>query len=478
MSITQFLAVMQARWKLALYVFLFVVLATAVASLVLPKRYTASTAIVLDVKSVDPVAGGYVPGLMSTTYMATQADIITSDRVARRVVAMLKLTENAEIREQWLQDTGGRGEFDAWLANLLQNNLEVLPSKSSNVIKINFSGVDAKFAALLANAFVQAYTDTTLDLRVEPARQYSGFFDERAKTYREELEKAQSRLSAYQREKGLLATDERLDIENARLAELSSQLVAMQALSAESSSRQAQVRNSADELRDVMTDPIVTGLRAEAGRQQAQLQQLSARLGDAHPQVIELKASIAELRSRIAIETRRVSGSVGVNNSINIGREAQVRAALDQQRIKLFQLKAQRDDALILLKDVETAQKAYDAVLGRLNLTKLDSQNTLTNVGLLSSATEPPFASSPKLFLNLGVAVVLGALLAVAAVLVREFFDRRVRTIEDIAEQLQLPVLCVMPGPAKRPRFGRQPDTARISMQQRVLGLPAATRTA
>ena len=85
-------------------------------------------------------------------------------------------------------------------------------------------------AAALANAFVQAYTDTTLELRVDPARQYSGFFDSRAKAYRDNFEKAQDRLAQFQKEKGLLVTDERLDIETARLAELSSQLVGLQAL--------------------------------------------------------------------------------------------------------------------------------------------------------------------------------------------------------------------------------------------------------
>ena len=79
-----------------------------------------------------------------------------------------------------------------------------------------------------------AYTDTTLDLRVEPAKLYNSFFDERAKALRDALEQAQSRLSAYQREKGIIVNDERLDVENARLSELSTQLVALQAVAEES----------------------------------------------------------------------------------------------------------------------------------------------------------------------------------------------------------------------------------------------------
>lgn len=475
MSFTQFVAVLRARWKIALGVWLFIVLTTLAVSLILPKKYMSSASIVLDIKSPDFVAGGYVPGLMNNSYMATQVDILTSDRVARRVVTMLRLAENQEIREQWQRETSGRGDFTAWLAKLLLDNLEVLPSKSSNVLNINFTGVDAKFSALMANAFVQAYTDTTLELRVDPARQYSSFFDSRSKAYRETFEKAQARLSAFQKEHGLLATDERLDIETSRLAELSSQLVGVQAATAESSSRVAQARRSGDDMRDVLTDPLVTTLRSDLSRQESQLQQMKSRLGDAHPQVMELQSSINELRSRIAIETRKVTGSVTASNNINAAREAQIKASLDEQRNKVVKLKELRDDALILQKDVLTAQGAYDTVLGRLNQTNLESQSTLTNVGVLSSAVEPPYPAFPKIPLFVGVAVVIGALLAMGIALMREMFDRRVRTVEDLTEQLQLPLLCVMPGPAAVRRFGRKADP-RLLMQQRVLGLPAATR--
>ncbi len=475
MSFNQFIAVLRARWKIALGVWLFIVLTTLVVSVLLPKKYTASASIVLDIKSPDFVAGGYVPGLLNTSYMATQVDILTSDRVARRVVTMLRLAENQEIREQWQRETSGRGDFTAWLAKLLLDNLEVLPSKASNVLNISFKGVDAQFSALMANAFVQAYTDTTLELRVDPARQYSGFFDSRSKAYRETFEKAQARLSAFQKEHGLLATDERLDIETSRLAELSSQLVGVQAATAESNSRVAQARRSGDDMRDVLTDPMVTTLRADLSRQESQLQQMKARLGDAHPQVIELQASINDVRSRIVTETRKVTGSVTASNNINAAREAQIKASLDEQRSKVVKLKELRDDALILQKDVETAQRAYDTVLARLNQTNLESQSTLTNVGVLSAAVEPPYPSFPKIPLFVGVAAVVGALLAMGFALMREMFDRRVRTVEDLTEQLQLPLLCVMPGPAAPRRFGRKADP-RLQMQQRVLGLPAATR--
>jgi len=53
--------------------------------------------------------------------------------------------------------------------------------------------------------------------------------------------------------------------------------------------------------------------------------------------------------------------------------------------------------------------------------------------------------------LNIAVAVGLGALLALGAALVRETFDRRVRTAADVTRALRQPLLGVLP---VRPRAG------------------------
>ena len=464
MTINQFFAILRARWVALSVTLGVIVLLAAVIALLLPTRYTATSAIVVDVRP-DPVAG--VTGVLSSSFMATQVDIISSERVAQRVVGMLKLAENQELRQQWQTSTEGRGSFESWLGDLLQKYLEVLPSKQSNVLTVSYTAEDAAFSAALTNAFVQAYLDISLELRVNPARQFSGFFDARAKQFRDSLEKAQTKLSEFQQEKGIIASDERIDIENARLNELSSQLVAMQAVSAESSSRQAQARLSGDQMAEVLSNGLISSLKADAARQDARLQELNARLGEAHPQVQELKASIAETRARIDTEIRRVTGGVGINSSINLSREAQIRASLDTQRSKVLKLKETRDEASVLMRDVDNAQRAYDAVLARLTQSSLESEATMTNLSVLSPAVEPPFPSFPRIGLIIGVAVVMGLLLGTCVAVVREWLDRRVRTLDDVALFEGAPLLLTMPGTAKAGLFRKQPVSL---MRQRVLG--------
>ena len=474
MSFTQFLSILRARWRSGVIVLLATVALVLLLSLfVMSPKYTATAAVVVDLRAPDPVAGTVMANMASAGYMATQVDIIQSDRVARKVVSNLRLAENPTLREQWMAKTEGKGDPGVWIAEFLQANLAVKPSRESNVINVGYVSRDGKFSAALANAFVQAYIDTTVELRADPAKLNNTFFDARAKQVRAELESAQVRLSTYQREKGIIGNDERLDVETARLNELSTQLVALQAVSAESDSRQKQVRGSGDQLSEVIGNPLVSGLKADLALKEAKLQEIGARLGEAHPQVVELKASIAETRSRIDAEVRKVGNSVGINANINKAREAEIRASLEAQRARVLKIKSERDELAVLQRDVENAQRAYDAVASRVTQTGLESQSKLTNVAMLSPAEPPLRPSSPRVLLNTVLAVFLGGLLGVGTALVRELLDRKVRSPEDVVNALDLPVIGVMPKPPRRNLLGGH----RRALPQRVLsGLPGARR--
>ncbi|MBB5204360.1 chain length determinant protein EpsF [Inhella inkyongensis] len=444
MNFGRLIAILGARWQAALGVLCLTVLTTLVVSLLMPKQYEAVASVVVDVKP-DPIAG-LATGMALPSYMATQVDIMTSDRVALRVVQNLKLTELPQIREDWQAEAKGEGSIEIWLAERLKKKLEVRPSRESNVIVVGYSAPEPRFAAALANAWVQAYLDTVLELRVEPAKQYSRFFDQRIKEQRALLEEAQAKLSAFQKQSGIVATDERLDVETARLNELSSQLVGLQAVASDSNSRMAQANSGAgDRMQEVLQNPVVAGLKADISRLEAKLQELGARLGERHPQVIELKASLNEMRQRLEVEVRRVTGGVTVSASINRQRESTLRAELQAQRDKVLQMKQVRDEGIVLVRDVEAAQRLSDALLQRQQQSSLESQTTQSNVNQLAMATAPTAHASPKILLNLAVSLALGGFLAFGVALVLEMLDRRVRGRADLTELLGLEVLGSLP---------------------------------
>ncbi|WP_411881540.1 chain length determinant protein EpsF [Polaromonas sp. YR568] len=439
MTLHQFLLILRARYKVALLVILLAVSAALAVSLVLPKKYTAQTAVLVDVRSPDPVAGGAaLPGLVAPSYMATQVDIIGGDRVAQRVVKVLKLDENPQTKERWQEATEGRGTLEGWLADSLQKRLDVRPARESNVINITYKGSEPEAAANIANAFAQAYLDINLALKTEPARIYAEWFDEQTKASRAKLEEAQARLSDYQQKAGIVSTDERVDYETAKLGEISSQLTTVQGETTDSQSKRG---SRGDTVAEVMQSPLINGLKADVARQEAKVQEVSVRLGENHPERQRAESELAALKSRLASETSRINASIETTYRVGKDRERELQGAVGAQKARVLALNKQRDELNVYRRDVESAQRAYEAVSQSASQTRLQSLSNQTNVVRLNVATAPVGPSSPRLLLNLLIAAFGGTLLGIACALLLELTNRRVRSAEDLVQMLGLPVL-------------------------------------
>jgi len=444
MTLQQFLLILRARFRVICGVVAIVVVAAAAVSLILPKKYTAQAALVVDAKSSDPILGNMIPSQMMASYIATQVDIIGSDRVAQRVIEITGLDQQPQFQEMWQEATEGRGDIKVWLAAALKSKLDVKPARESNVITLSYTGSNPEFVTMVVNAFAQAYIDTALELKVEPARQYATWFDERTKGLREDLGAAQKRLSDYEQQHQIIASDGRLDVETARLAELSTQLVAVQGLRADSRSRQSQ-SGAAELLPEVTQSPLISNLKSELARKEAERDQLRGRLGPNHPEVGKVAAEIGSLRQRISSETQRIAASLGTSSRISAAREEEIAAAVEAQKVRVLELKAHRDRISVLQRDVEAAQRAYDLVTQRLAATNLESQTQQTNVAVLTPATVPLWPSGPRMLVNLVLAVIVGGVLGLGSALLIELVDRRVRGEDDLASVPDVPILGVIP---------------------------------
>lgn len=445
MTFKQILSVLRARWWVALSVAVLTVVVAGVITWTAPRTYVATASVLLDVKNADPIAGMVSPSIATPAFLMTQVDIIKSKRVGLKVIRNMRLQESDEMRRRWAKETKSTGDFRGWLASMLQNGMDARPSRGSNVIYVNYKSADPQFASAAANAFVQAYLETVLELRTSPAKDSKDFFDASARASRLALERAQTRLSDYQKSQDLLVTDERLDVEMGRLNELSNQVVMMQSAVADSSSRQAAARSQGDRSPDVMANPLVASLKADLLKQQTTLEQFSTRLGESHPSVLELKTGIEDTTRKLEAEIRRVTSSVGVGNSVNVSRMTQTRAELDAQRVKVMKLKAIRDEAAILQRDVDNAQRAYDGVLARMNNMNLESQASQANVSSLETAVAPSVPDSPRVGTNMALGALVAVVLAIAVSLLVEALDRRFRVPEEADWLLQQPVVGRMP---------------------------------
>ncbi|NMM39117.1 MAG: chain length determinant protein EpsF [Glaciimonas sp.] len=445
MNLSQFLLILRAHYKVILLTLIVTVAATLTVTLLKHKAYKATTSLVLNYKGTDPVTGVAMPSQLLPGYMSTQVDIVNSMSVALKVVDALKLAEGEEVTQSFLDSTGGEGNIRDWVAVGLLAKLDVEPSRESSVLNITFTSLSAPLAASVANAFGNAYQQVSVKLKVDPSKKTSVYFNDQIKLLRNNFEVAQKNLSKYQQENGIVNTDKSLDVESVRLNELSSQLVAAQGQTMEASSRQRQVQGSkAAESPDIANNPLIQNLKMGLGSAESKFSEIAQRLDKNHPQYQGAKAEVDKLRADMNAQISIASNAVSSNAVIMRQREAEVRAALGAQKLKVLQLNRTRDELSVLSREMDSAQRAYETISQRLTLTNLEAQSNQSDIAVLTPALTPLKPFSPKLLLNILLALVVGVLLGVGGAVILELLDRRVRSAADLAGLSGLAVLGVM----------------------------------
>jgi polysaccharide biosynthesis transport protein len=438
MTLSRFTSVIVGRRVAFLTAFCCVLALVLVGTYLIPPKYAAKAQVIIEGRG----SSAGQPTLAS--HLATEADLLQSERVSIAALRMLGLQKDPALIAKWKDSADGRGDFESWAAEELLKKLDVKPSRDSNVLTISYSSRDPSLAAKTVNAFVKAYIDATHEIREETGAQSSASFGGRTRTLKAALDQAEEKLASFERENGVAFTDERLDVETLRLTELNAQLVALQSAAINAAGRQRQAASNQSGMEEVLRDPLASTLSIELARQRARLVELRSKAGEQHPSVIEQRDTVNELRSRLQAATARASSMIGAESRIAAERAGSIQAALNAQRTKVMQVKAKRDEARRLQLDVDQARKSYEAAVTRANESVLDSGASRGNVSVVRMATAPAKPSFPRPEVNIVAAIVMGLLAAVAAAFWRESRDRRLRLDHDVYDLLEQPLLGVI----------------------------------
>lgn len=479
MSLPQLIRILWVRKVLLLSVMSGAILLALAANFFMSKSYVAEAAVVIDLNGGDPLKDDALSSQSQQAYIATQADVMRSHNVAVKVVDQQKLLDDPAVAESFEKATdlpaspANKGVIRDWLAEILLNKINVRIPNSSNVVYLEYTAGTPQKAAALANAFANSYLQTSVELKVDPAQRQAGWFEQQVQGLRKNLEDAQTKLSAYQSAHGVIGTDEsKLDVENARLADISNQLVTAQTAMYQATAREQQLNdavasNRVDELADLLKNPVLQNLKTELARVESKFAEMSQRFDRNHPEYIAAAAERDSLQKKLAAEINNVKGTIGREASIARQQAAQLQQSLDQQRNRILSLKHDQDEYAVLKRDVESVRGAYDAALQRTSQSQLVSRLDHSNVAILNYATAPTAPASPRPVLNLALAVILGFMLGAGLILMQELFDRRVRSRDDLLQGMQLAVLAELP---KALRLKADPPRRRPPQLKAVAG--------
>jgi uncharacterized protein involved in exopolysaccharide biosynthesis len=358
---------------------------------------------------------------MQASYLATQVDIIKSRPVAEEVIKLLDLRDSPVWKERFAS-AGAAGSFNDWLLADLAASLTVTVGTENRLINIWYLDPDPEIAATVANAFVKSYRQISKQLDQGPAMETAQSAESVLTKLRNNLEEAENKASAYQASKGIMAADERLDVETQHLDELM-----RQRLGADANLRALASRLHAAE--DMASHGVTAGLTPQApnndlplhnlqialAQKDGEIAQQATLLGERHPQMRQLRAERQKLAEQLTTETKKVVETIRGDWLEARGAAEAAQQAEDEQKRKVVELKRVRDGLQPLLTELGSARANYDKGLAMYSEYAMHSDLNQTNVSVLATAEVPSTPVAPNLVRNVGGALLAGLMLAIAA---------------------------------------------------------------
>lgn len=441
------------------------VVGTAVTLLTTP-LYTASATLQIDreaarVLNVDDAAPRESM-IQGEEFFQTQYGLLRSRSLAERVIEDQGLATSDAFLETMgvaLPETGpGSGTGRAakrreLVLFVVQDNLGISPVRGSRLVVVRFSSPDPRLSARVANAFAENFIQSNLDRKFESSSYARQFLEDLITQTKTKLEDSERQLVAYATQQQIINVNDGSNNPGENRSLASNNLVALNNALAQASAdrvgaeekwRQASSTPLMN-LTDVLQNPAIQRLAEERAKLAAQYQQKSRQFGPEFPEMVQLKAQIDELDRQITTVAGSIRASIRGQYVIAANQERSLQRQVSGLKADVLDLRDRTIQYNILQREVDTSRTLYDGLLQRYKEVGVTGGVTTNNISIVDRADAPTKPSSPRLLLNLAIAVLLGLGLGTLAAFVLEALDESLATPDDVEAKLGVPVLGAVP---------------------------------
>lgn len=466
-DIRQGIAIVRANLvAISLLIAISLALAIVVTMLQTP-RYTAETTVQINDQSAqilgkqddisqDPV----VSSADTERFLQTQVDILKSRALAQRVAQKLRLFGNSKFYDamgiRQPRSDLSKAELEDLTLNVIEDARDISLPRNSRLATISFISAQPDLAARIANTMADEFIQANLQRRFDSSAYARDFISGQLSEARAKLERSERELNAYARQAGLIrdrdpgsAPDQRRtsgSVTTASLLEINTA-----ANQAEASRIAAQQRweliSKTNPLNapDVLNNPAISALLSERARLQSELEKQRTNHLDDYPAVAQLRAQVDVINTQLQTVAQTVRASVKQQYDAAVATEQ----SLKQQVAELKGSSLEEQDRLVtynlLAREADTNRTVYEGLLQRYKELNAAAGISASNISIIDPAVAPIRPSSPNLFRNLLLALVIGVGAAAAFVYLRTLLDDSVRVPEDVEGKLDMPLLGVIP---------------------------------
>ncbi len=473
-SLVEYLEVPLRRPWLVTVPLALVVSAGVVASMVLPKKYLASTFILVESEKAPATV---VP-------RATQ-----TERSDRRMLTIPQQILTQTRLEQVIKDTNPYAAEGLSLTDQvdwLRSSTKVL-MRGPDAFDVQYVHANPEKAAEVVNRLATLFIEETTRARAAQVEDAYSFLETEVGEARRGLEQKEEAVRRYKEaHMGSLPEQSMANLATLQRLQMQAQAVGQDLRAAVD--RQAELERQIAELSGDGTVPELEGPRKEISQLRSQLANLRTRYTDEHPDVQAVMARLKQLESSVPSEPTTDGARTNPVRSTAEFRLEQARrevALLQDKRTDLEQriaaLQSRLDATPRVEQELTTITRDFgnlkENYLGLVNK-KLDAQMAAKleerwkgeQYRIVDPAHVPdrPFFPNQALFVTVGA--VLGLLVGLGAAVLAEILDHSFKNLAEVEAALPFPVLAAVPH-MKPPRRSRSPRPQRPQRERSILRL-------
>ena len=468
-GLQQYLGVLIKRKLLIFTAFFLVLGGVAVWTYTQTRVYRAIASVIVD-RRAPQVLGkdvGEVIELSTGTYwsnkeyMKTQENVITSKRMAHKVVERHRLLHNPKF---WAttnvikapKASEGQKKVERTM-EMAATRLRALTNAStvrdSNILEISVEHSLPEMAAKLANAVSTEYLTEGLDYKALYGNKASKWLHTKMDTLKTKLDAAEDALFAYKKKNNIISVslENRQTLINRRIERLNDALndIRIKRMSVEARRTQLLAARKQKPMEmsfsPVLDNGTIQNLKDSYIKEQRGLAALSESKGYKHPEVRKQVAKVDIALKDLEREVKAVLASVAAQYQEVRETEGKLAAELNRAKKEAMAINGREIDYNRLKREAENTSKLYSVVLSRWKESSLSSQLPFSNVRPLDAAVENARPIRPRVSLNMVLGGILGLLLGIALAFVVETMDRTVKTQVEIDQVPGLPYLGMVP---------------------------------
>lgn len=376
--------------------------------------------------------------------VASQVEIISSTKIMREVASKLKLQDRPEFDPAANVSMIDRILILAGLVNdpveipadervlkRFREKLQVYRVDKSRVIAIEFSSQDPQLAADIPNAIAKAYLAENSGAKLDSNSVATSYLKKEIDDLTKRVRDAEGKVAEFRATSDLLIGRDNSMLQTQQLSDLSSELSRVRASRANAEATAEAVRKalqsgaSPDAFPKVIDSPLIQRLRERQVQLRADIADLSTTLLSNHPRIRALRSQLADMDAQVRDEAQKVMRSLTTEAETARGREAQLVADLNRQKVETSRAGEDEVELRALEREAAAQRQLLESYLTRYREASSRAANDYlpADARIIATALIPAEAYFPKI-LPIVAAAFFGAILLMSiGMLLRELFS-------------------------------------------------------